>query len=471
MTQSENITEKAATRIEMEEFSLYKARESIHPRSFTGKYRNFRNIGAGSLMALYFGTAWLNWGDRQAVLFDLPTRQFHIFGITLWPQDFFLLSCLLIVAAFALFAVTAFAGRVWCGYSCPQSVWTWMFLWAERVTEGDRNQRIKNDKRPMTAALFRQKTAKHSLWVLMSVVTGFTFVGYFTPIRELMPSLLSLDISLWALFWILFFAVATYVNAGWIREQVCLHMCPYARFQSAMFDKDTMIISYDESRGESRGPRKKGSDRSQEGLGDCIDCYMCVQVCPTGIDIRNGLQYECIGCAACVDACDDVMDKMGYQKGLVKYVSERELEGGDSPWLRPRFLGYSACLLIMIGLFAMVFIQRVPVGLDSIRDRTTLYNETPEGLVENIYNLKISNRSQREHRYSLSVNGLDGLIFGGDREVVVAAGKVFDLPVRLRIDSNLLTSHSVDINFKVQAIDDASINAMQESRFIGPGRL
>ncbi|MDF9757311.1 cytochrome c oxidase accessory protein FixG [Pseudomonas hunanensis] len=307
----------------------------IHTRSFTGFYRNLRIAFAGLLFVLFFGTAWLQWGDRQAVLWDLADSKFHIFGATFWPQDFILLSALLIICAFGLFAITVFAGRVWCGYSCPQSTWTWLFMWCEKIAEGDRNQRIKLAAAPWGAEKIARRGLKHGLWLAIGVLTGLTFVGYFTPIRPLATELFTLELGGVALFWVLFFTAATYLNAGWLREAVCMHMCPYARFQSVMFDKDTLAVAYDPSRGEARGPRKKGSDARSQGLGDCIDCTLCVQVCPTGIDIREGLQMACIGCAACIDACDGVMDKMGYARGLIGYKSEHNLARRQDPLAAP----------------------------------------------------------------------------------------------------------------------------------------
>ena len=307
-----------------------RADNGIHTRSFTGLYRNLRIGFAGALFVLFFGTAWLNWNGRQAVLWDLGNSKFHIFGATFWPQDFILLSALLIICAFGLFAITVYAGRVWCGYSCPQSTWTWLFMWCEKVTEGDRNQRIKLAAAPWSLNKLGRRTLKHSLWLVIGVLTGLTFVGYFTPIRPLAAELFTLQLGGVALFWVLFFTAATYINAGLLREAVCLHMCPYARFQSVMFDKDTLAVAYDPRRGEARGPRKKGSDVQAQGLGDCIDCTLCVQVCPTGIDIRDGLQMACIGCAACIDACDEVMDKMGYARRLIGYKSEHSLQGGTT---------------------------------------------------------------------------------------------------------------------------------------------
>ena len=320
----------------------------IHTRSFTGLFRTLRVAGAGLLFLAFFGTVWLNWGGRQAVLWDLAESKFHIFGATFWPQDFILLSALLIICAFGLFAITVFAGRVWCGYTCPQSSFTWLFMWCEKVTEGERNQRIKLQAAPWSLNKLARRSAKHTMWLGISVLTGLTFVGYFTPIRPLAAELLTWQMGGVSLFWVLFFTGATYINAGWLREAVCMHMCPYARFQSVMFDKDTLTISYDAARGEHRGPRKRDVQPAEVGLGDCIDCQLCVQVCPTGIDIRDGLQMECIGCAACIDACDSIMDKMGYARGLVSYTSEHQLQGGKTHLLRPRLIGYSAVLVVMI---------------------------------------------------------------------------------------------------------------------------
>lgn len=301
----------------------------IQPRSFTGVYRRLRMTGGFILFALYFGVAWLNWNGKQAVLWDLSDKKFHIFSATFWPQDLVLLSGILLICAFGLFVLTVWAGRVWCGYACPQSVWTWVFLWAERVAEGDRSRRIKLDAAPNSWNKIARRGFKHGLWLLISLVTAVTFVGYFTPVRDLVGDLLSMSASGWAVFWVLFFTLATYLNAGWLREKVCFHMCPYGRFQSSMVDADSLVISYDDVRGEPRGSRRKDTAPPSGELGDCIDCQMCVQVCPTGIDIRDGLQMECIGCAACIDACDSIMDKMGYARGLVRYASERELLGGE----------------------------------------------------------------------------------------------------------------------------------------------
>lgn len=451
----------------VEVVDLYANREKIYTRSFTGIFRNLRMLGGAALFLLYFGTVWLTWNGRQAVWWNLPERKFHIFGATYWPQDFVLLSALLIIAAFGLFFITVFAGRVWCGYTCPQSVFTWVFMWAEKVTEGDRNQRMKLDKTPMTSQKFLRKLAKHSIWVGVSLVTAITFVGYFTPIRELIPDLFTLQVGGWALFWVGFFTLATYGNAGYLREQVCIYMCPYARFQSVMFDQDTLIVSYDPRRGEQRGPRKRDADYKAEGLGDCIDCKMCVHVCPTGIDIRDGLQIECIGCAACIDACDSIMEKMNYPKGLISYTTEHNLSGQKTHLVRPRLIGYAIALLAMFCVFSWAVVDRSLVELDVLKDRV-LYRENEEGRIENVYTLKIMNKAQHEVTYRIEADGLDGLVYEGKREIKALAGEVLSLPVELSIEPEKLPSSANEISFRLHAVDDPSIKTDAASRFIGP---
>jgi len=448
--------------------SLYASSAPIHTRSFTGRFRNLRRLGAGLLCLLFFGTLWLDWAGRQAVLWSLEDSKFYIFGATFWPQDFILLSGLLIICAFGLFFITVFAGRVWCGYTCPQSVWTWMFMWVEQRTQGDRNQRIKLAAAPWGAEKVARNVAKHGLWLAISLATAVTFVGYFTPVRELAMNLLTLEAGGVALFWVVFFTAATYINAGWMREQVCIHMCPYSRFQSVMFDKDTLVISYDTARGESRGARKKGVDPKSQGLGDCIDCTVCVQVCPTGIDIRDGLQIACIGCAACVDACDSVMEKMGYAKGLVRYSSERELEGGTTHLLRPRLVGYAAALVIMIGAFAWLLATRSEVSLDVIKDRG-MFRENAAGQIENIYNLKLINKTQQDLRYRLELAEGDGLELEAPALIKVEAGEILDLPVSVALVDDDGRSGPRELVFRIRAVEgDAQASA--SSTFVSPRR-
>ncbi len=439
----------------------------IHTRSFTGVFRTLRVGGAAVLFLAFFGTVWLNWSGRQAVLWDLAESKFHIFGATFWPQDFILLSALLIICAFGLFAITVFAGRVWCGYTCPQSSFTWLFMWCEKVTEGERNQRIKLQAAPWSLNKLARRSAKHTLWLGISVLTGLTFVGYFTPIRPLASELLTWQMGGVSLFWVLFFTAATYINAGWLREAVCMHMCPYARFQSVMFDKDTLTISYDAARGESRGPRKREVKPAQVGLGDCIDCQLCVQVCPTGIDIRDGLQMECIGCAACIDVCDSIMDKMGYARGLISYTSEHQLQGGKTHLLRPRLIGYSAVLLVMIAALVVALIERPMVSLDVTKDRG-MFRENSQGLIENIYSLKVINKTQQRQDYRLELVDAEGFQLQGKTRLSLAPGEISDVPVSVALLADKPASSSQTLRFKVVDVDEPWIYSAADSRFVAP---
>jgi cytochrome c oxidase accessory protein FixG len=452
---------------------MYASHKKVYPREVHGIFASLRTLGVAVLLGLYYGVAWLSWGGHQAVLLDLPARKFYIFGLTFWPQDFFYFAWLLVIAALALFYVTSLAGRLWCGYACPQTVWTEIFLWIERKIEGSRNQQIKRDKQGMTPAKFRIKATKHFVWVVFSLYTGFTFVGYFTPIRDLTVAMIDFNLGPWETFWVFFYGFATYGNAGWMREQVCIYMCPYARFQSAMFDRDTLVIAYDEQRGDPRGSRKKSVDPRQAGLGDCVDCTLCVQVCPTGIDIRDGLQYECIGCAACVDVCDQVMDKMGYNKGLVRYTTENAMAGQPARIVRSRTIMYTVLLLVLsLGLIYAIS-ARTPLQLDVIRDRNSLYRETPQGLVENVYTLKIINMDERAHQYRVNVSGaesgLDDLQLVTPTPLVeVPPGEVLSLPVSVQIDPVQLKRAANQIDFVLTAEDDPTLIGSRSARFLGP---
>jgi len=446
---------------------LYAKREKIYPRITFGFFSRLKALSGVVLLAIYYLSPWLQWGDRQAILFDLPARQFHIFGLTFWPQDFIYLSFLLIIAAVTLFFFTTLAGRLWCGFACPQTIWTDAFLWMERLVEGDRPKQIKLDQAPLSFRKFRIKATKHLLWIAFALFTGFTFVGYFTPIYDLIPAMMAFNLSGWETFWLFFYSFATYGLAGWMREQVCTYMCPYARFQSAMFDKDTLIIAYDEDRGEPRGPRKKGADYKKQNMGACINCTMCVQVCPAGIDIREGLQYQCISCSACIDACDKIMDRMGYPRGLVRYTTENTLKGGTSPHvLRPRVFVYGGILLaIFIGIGVSIA-GRSLVELDVIRDRNSLFRETNAGLIENIYRLKIMNKDNQPHTYDVMASGIEGLQLIKDQEIEVAGGSIMSLPVRLAADPQNLLKRSITITFQLIARDNPELTITEEARFL-----
>ena len=467
MQQTPNNNRQSTTESETEE--IYAKHKKVYPRKVSGIFARLRTLGVFVLLGGYYLVPWLRWDDHQAVLFDLPARKFYIYGLTFWPQDFFYLAALLIIAALSLFFFTALAGRLWCGFACPQTVWTELFLWIERKVEGSRNQQIKLDKEAMNANKFYLKTLKHFLWLILSAWTGFTFVGYFTPIIDLGQATLQFTLGPWETFWIIFYGFATYGNAGWMREQVCIYMCPYARFQSAMFDKDTLIISYDEKRGESRGARKKSVDPKEQGLGDCVDCTLCVQVCPTGIDIREGLQYQCIGCAACVDVCDDVMEKMNYEKGLVRYTTQNRMDGKTTHLFRPRILIYASLLVILSLALVYSIATRIPLELDIIRDRNALYRETVDGLVENVYTLKLINMDTKDHQYQLRIDGLKDMVFVQPKsKIKIKSGEVLTLAVRIQIDPVSLTKTSSTVHFYLHATDQPELAVIEKARFIGP---
>lgn len=456
---------------ESETVSLYAKREKIYVREMTGFFQKIRKYTLWILFALYFGVAWLNWDGRQAVLFDLPSRQFHIFGVTFWPHDFMLLAWALIISAYLLFTVTNMVGRIWCGYSCPQTAWTFLYMWIEEKIEGTRNARIKLDKQPNSVKKVSKKGLKHILWILLGFWTSITFVGYFMPIREILPLMFSFDLNSWAVFWIVFMGGMTYMNAGWLREQVCIYMCPYARFQSVMYDKDTYAVAYDFNRGEPRGPRSRHQSADElASQGDCVDCSLCVQVCPVGIDIRDGMQYECIACGLCVDACDSVMDKVGLDRGLIRYATEHELEGKTTKLMRPRLLGYATVMLIMIVAFSYVLLARTPFKIEVERERGALYQMTVNDTITNGYTLKLINMSQEPRSYQLSVEGLDGLQLDAPPEFLLSTNELREVLLTLEIDpvKNAITNNRNEIYFIVNDSVSGKEVARAKNSFIAP---
>ncbi|MFN7085712.1 MAG: cytochrome c oxidase accessory protein CcoG [Burkholderiales bacterium] len=454
-----------------EAVELYEVRQKIYPRAVHGWFAGWRIALVVLTQLVFYGLPWLGWNDRQAVLFDLVSRKFYIFGWVFWPQDFIFLTALLVISALSLFLFTAIAGRLWCGFACPQTVYTEIFMWIEHFVEGDRLQRMRLDHGAIGPRKLALKSLKHAIWIALALWTGFTFVGYFTPVKTLTGEVASLSLGPWETFWILFYGFATYGNAGWMREQVCKYMCPYARFQGVMFDPDTLVITYDAQRGEPRGSRSKSADYKAAGLGDCVDCGICVQVCPTGIDIREGLQYECIGCAACIDACDQVMRKMGYPPGLIRYSTENAIkrEYPEEKILahvfRPRVLFYGAVLLAIVVAFAAALYLRSPLKVDVIRDRATLVREVEDGLIENVYRLQIMNTDERPHRYRITVSGLEGLQLVAKQPVEVAGAATQAIAVAVRADPAGLKPGSHAILFHVADSDQPQIKVIEKSRF------
>ena len=472
--------------IEVIEESLYEIRRKIYPRSVSGLFARWRFILVFATQLLFYGLPWLSWNDRQAVLFDLVQRKFYIFGLVLWPQDVIYLTLLLILSALALFLFTAVAGRLFCGYACPQTVYTEIFMWIERKVEGDRFARIRLDGEewPWGFKKWRLKLTKHFLWLLIAFWTGFTFIGYFTPIETLGSGILHLSLGPWQTFWLCFYAFATWGNAGFMREQVCKYMCPYARFQSVMVDKDTFLVTYDKVRGEPRGSRSKSADYGSLGLGDCVDCSICVQVCPTGIDIRDGLQYMCIGCGACIDACDQVMEKLDYPKGLIRYTTERAIEDQASNQsairhiLRPRVLIYTAFITVLATVFLVSLATRNPLRVDVMRDRGALAREVDGVRIENIYRIQIMNASEHAMKVQVKVTGLENLKILDSQgkeitqiDVGPASNQLLPIKVSTAIGQNDAGNYPIHFDVIAQEMDgDKAITRTREekSTFIIP---
>lgn len=459
---------------------LYQAQQKIYPRSVKGVFVAWRWAFVWLTQLAFYGAPWLMWNNRQAVLFDLGSRRFYIFGLVLYPQDFIYLTALLVISAYALFLFTAVAGRLLCGYACPQTVYTEMFIWVERKFEGDRAARMKLDSGAWNFNRLCRTGGKHLLWIALGLWTGFTFVGYFTPIHSLALGVTSLGLGPWEAFWVLFYGFATYGNAGFMREQVCKYMCPYARFQSAMLDKDTLIVTYDTARGEPRGSRSKKADPAQLGLGACVDCNLCVQVCPTGIDIRKGLQYECIGCAACIGVCDEVMVKMNYAKGLVRYDTQNGLAQHLTRSqrlrriFRPRVLVYTTVLLLIVSALATSIALRSPFKVDVVRDWSTLARQVEDGEVENVYRLQIMNATEMTQQHRITADGLAGLRVSDAQSVTVAPTEARWVAVTLPVPPETATktpagAHEVHFNIEREAQGSGPARTLRKkSTFVLP---
>ncbi len=457
--------------------SLYQSERKIYARSVTGWFNYWRWAMVWATQLVFYGLPWLSIGDRPAMLFDIAARRFYVFNLVLYPQDLIYLTGLLVISALALFLFTAVAGRLWCGYTCPQTVYTEIFMWVERKIEGDRTARMRLDSGQFGFEKLLRKSSKHAAWLGIGLWTGFTFVGYFTPIKVLAGEVATLSLGPWETFWILFYGFATYGNAGWMREQVCKYMCPYARFQSAMFDRDTLIVTYDEARGEGRGSRPRSDTPEQyhaKGLGDCINCTLCVQVCPTGIDIRDGLQYECISCSACIDVCDGVMDKMHYPRGLIRNSTQNGIDQKLSSTsmfrriLRPRVLVYFAVLTTITVVMLWSMVTRTPLRLDVVRDRGAVAPAVVQGQIENVYRLQIMNATEVDQKYVLSVQGIDGVRIVSGVDVFVDAASAKWFPVRLRIPPNAASPGAHPIAFTITTYGQQTPLVTEKSIFLIP---
>lgn len=443
----------------------------IHIRQQKGDFQKIRTGMNSLLVALFFLLPFISYEGRQAILFDLNQQQFFFFGTTLWPQDFTILAWVFIAAAFLLFFITVFWGRVWCGYLCPQTAWTFIYVWIETQIEGNRNKRAALDKAPWSSDKLKKRLLKHYAWGAIALLTGCGFIAYFVPARELYLNIFSFSASFWVTTWVWFFAICTYLNAGWMREQMCLHCCPYARFQSVMFDANTKTVTYNAARGENRGPRKRQQNplSTEKGaLGDCVDCNLCVEVCPTGIDIRNGLQYECIDCGACVDACNQTMDKFGYQPRLISYTSENALSGKAEPFYESyKFIGYGVAALIMLTVIAADIYSRSNIELNVIRDRQSLYRETHDDKIENSYTLKIRNKTQQTRLYRIYVSGNNSYRLASEANLKILPGEQLDYPVTVIAEPELLADSRNEITFTIAEQHNYG-QASQQSSFFTP---
>ncbi len=449
---------------------LYARQVKIHPRKDQGLFNKLRNSAVFILLAIFYVFPWFNWNERQAVLWDLPNRKFYIFDLIIWPQDFFFLAAIMIIAALALFFFTTVAGRLWCGYACPQTVWARALLWIEEIVEGNRNSRIKLDKAPWGGSKIAKKSLKYALWILFAVWTGFTFVGYFSPIRELTLRFFTFELGSAETFWIFFYALMIWLLGAVMREQVCIYMCPYARFQSVMYDPDTLLIAYDTERGE---PRTRGKRKQNEQQGDCVDCSVCVQVCPMGIDIRDGLQYQCTGCALCIDACNNIMEKVARPQELIRYTTENRLAGKDTSVFRPRVFIYAALISGMLFAVGWGLANRNVIALDVIRDRNTLFRDSGDGNIENLFRLRIINKDDAAHPFQIEISGLEGATIDMDSPIpVVEPGTIHDHIIRIRIDPAKLNGvRSTEFKIKLKAEDDTSLSTFEDSRYLGPANF
>ncbi|MBP2311726.1 cytochrome c oxidase accessory protein CcoG [Azospirillum soli] len=471
--------------------SMYLKHNKVYPKAVHGTFRRLKWTALAVLLAIYYVLPWIRW-DRgpdapdQAVLLDLANRRFYLFFIELWPQQIYYLTGALILAALGLFLATSLAGRVWCGYACPQTVWTDLYVWVERLVEGDRSERIRLDQGKWTARKLGRKALKNLIWLLIAAATGGAWIFYFTDAPTLLGDMVRFEASSTALGFIGLFTATTYLLAGFAREQVCTYMCPWPRFQSAMIDEDSLIVTYQDWRGEGRGPVRKSQswdERRGEGLGDCIDCFNCVQVCPAGIDIRDGLQMQCIGCGLCVDACDEIMTKIGRPTGLIKFDTQTNqvaiaTTGKPAPYrlFRPRTLIYSLLMLVIGGAIAVGLALKPGLDISVLRDRAPLFVALSDGSVRNAYTFKISNMTRDPRDYTLTVAGLPGttIAVAGEGQEIQAVQQRLSAPpdtvatyrIFVTAPRSSLQGASQPLTFRLTSANGET--ATYESVFMGP---
>lgn len=453
-----------------EHFNLNTGEKTIHAKRMPGTFRTLKWFTASVWLIFFFGP-YLRWGDRQAVLFDIPNRKFYIFNITIMPQDIWMLSLTLLFFAILLAVVTSIAGRVFCGYFCFQTVWTDVFTWVEDKLEGAPHKRFKLDQAPLVERLAK-RLPKHAVWLLISMLTGLSFAAWFTDAFQLWREYLTLQASSVAWTVLALFTGGTYLLAGFMREQVCFWLCPYARIQGVMYDKETILPAYDYTRGEPRGKLKRG--KSVEGQGDCIDCNQCVAVCPTGIDIRAGQQEGCITCALCIDACDSVMDKVDKPRGLIRYASLDELEGKPTikMFKRPRVVVYTTILTLALGGILYGLTHLGSLGLNVLHERAPLFVMQSDGSIQNKYQMKILNKTDFDQQVRVTAEGPEQLILDTPEQPLLArAGEVTVYTIFVRVPRGELDQEVQPIMFRIESVDEeADATADYESMFVGPRR-
>ncbi len=478
-----------SVRAQQQKLPLYAPRVKVFPKKVSGTIRRAKWAILIVLLGIYYFAPWLRW-DRgpgapdQAFLIDMPNRRAYFMWIEIWPQEVYYLAGLLLIGAFGLFLATALLGRVWCGFTCPQTVWTDLFMWVERLVEGDRGARIRLDKGPWTLEKIARRSAKHLLWLFISVLTGGAWIMYFNDAPTLVQDIIHFEVTPAVLFFIGLFASTTYLLAGFAREQVCTFMCPWPRFQSAMFDEDSLIVTYEAWRGEPRGPMRKGE--SMEGRGDCVACNQCVAVCPTGIDIRDGNQLECIGCGLCMDACNAVMAKVGRPANLIAYDSinrQNARAAGKQAryrFVRPRTIFYFVLLLIVASAIIYGLWSRPTVDVNVLRDRNPLYVTLSDGSIRNGYTVKILNKKRAEKAYLLEIDGLPGASMkvvgqsgtGAVVNLLAAPDTVTSYQVYVRVPRDRLRGEETAFAFhllQVPAVKGAT-KTTHEAIFRGPAK-